>query len=112
MPQMICTLIILVYLGVPCTAVQEVRHPASAFARSRSRVLTRISDIVSDSFLRLLQVVYADNSKSFMTFLNDETVSDIVMTGDTLACDLTDVIKVFRFCLLDNDALILQEISH
>ena len=35
-----------------------------------------------------------------MTLLNDETVSDIVMTGDTLACDLTDLIKVFRFYLL------------
>ena len=59
-----------------------------------------------------MQVAYADNSKSFMTLLNDEMVSDIVMTGDTLAFDLTDVIKVFRFCLLDNDALMLQEISH
>lgn len=109
---MIYILMILVYLGVPCTADQQVRYAASACAGSRSRVLTRISDIVSDSFLRLLQVVYANNSKSFMTLLNDETVSDIVMTGDTLACDLTDVIKVFRFYLLDNDALILQEISH
>ena len=103
---------ILVYLGVPCTADQEVRYAASACARSRSRVLTRISDIVSDSFPRLLQVAYADNSKSFMTLLNDETVSDIVMTGDTPACNLTDVIKVVRFCLLDNDAFMLQEISH
>jgi len=90
-PQMIYILMILVYLGVPCTADQ--------------------------------QVVYANNSKSFMTLLNDETVSDIVMTGDiTLDRDAWSTVvvanrtvKIYgsgRFSLSYNDineAIIVEE---